>query len=1431
MTNRNFRSILAELDARAQSAAEKGKLFEKLVKAFLEQDQAQSQRFAKVWLWSDWPDNGSKPDTGIDIVAEERDTGNLVAIQCKFYGEGNSIDLAQINKFLSAYDTEPFSAGIIVATTHKWTTNAEAAVTTPRSKPVSRWGPDIFEKSSIDWENFDLDNPAGIIRKPSRKLRDYQQEALNDIGKGFADHERGKLIMACGSGKTLIALRYAEQVAGKGGTVLFLTPSISLLSQSLLDWSNDADLPLKTFAVCSDAKAGRRSGDDDDISPYDLRDAPSTNPDHLVAQYKAANTDGHMTVIFSTYQSLDVIANAQQQGLPNFDLIVCDEAHRTTGAEKAADQSESNFRRVHDNNFVTAAKRLYMTATPRIYGDQAKRKANEKRLTLASMDDETVYGPEFHRLGFGKAVELDILSPHKIIIFNVDQEQVGTDLHQLLSDPSTDINMDIAARMIGCWNGLNKRDASGLDFTRDPLPARRAVAFSNTIKQSKAFHDLFPQVIRATINSDGEAAESNRMLCEVKHVDGTQNALQRSDALAWLRAEPEPDTCRILSNARCLTEGIDVPALDAILFLHPRKSDIDVVQAVGRVMRRSPGKQFGYIILPVAQSPSATPQEALNGSAYQAVWQVINAISAHDDRFEAQINQLALTHESDQQKPTAAPISGQETNQRENDTPEPEQNQLALDLIIAGSPELRDAILAKIVEKYADPGYWEQWAGSVHDIAQRHEARLRALLNIPDSAVRPVFDDFLAGIRNNLNDGVTEADAIGMLSQHLICKPVFDALFADYDFIASNPVSRAMQSTLETLQGLGLEKETEGLESFYRDVRICVQGVTDPAGKQKIIAELYQRFFKLALPETASRLGIVYTPIAVVDYIIRGVEDILNQEFDTSISDPSVHVMDPFTGTGSFITRLLQSGLLRKQDLLRKYEQELHANEITLLAYYVAAVNIESAWHGIAQTGEYHPFKGIVLTDTFQAYESGSSAQGELFPQNDARIARQKDMDIRVIIGNPPWSATNSRAYPNIDRKIQQRYAAPSATRHLSALYDPYVRAIRLASDRIQSSEQGGIIAFVTNGGFIDSNAFDGFRKTLAQEFHAIYCLNLRGDQRTSGEKSRQEAGKIFGSGSRAGVAILILVKKPGQSPGATIHYHDIGDYRSREEKLNTLNNSSLANTEWQTITPNEHGDWIGQRNAAFATLRPLVADNDADDGLAPIFQRQTLGLVTSRDAWCYSSSQAKLQANIQRSVDFYNERVKAFQETKPTGKATDLQAKAKAFVGNTPENFHWDAKNYRHLANGRKYKVDNAGFRIGAYRPFFKQRLYFAQEMNNSIRDFPNLYPTPDAEIRGINLTREGASVQLHALMTDTISDYHLTGDTIHLPQSHYTTGGGGKRSKSGNLPHRPRIDNPVLHPDDQRHHRQRHDQRQRSQPLPPPLEVPDQPEQRGYL
>ena len=567
-----------------------------------------------------------------------------------------------------------------------------------------------------------------------------------------------------------------------------------------------------------------------------------------------------------------------------------------------------------------------------------------------------MYGPEFYRLGFGAAVDRGILSEYKVVILDVDMEQVGVDLERMLSDeevavtavPRTGrksrtkitLTLDNSARMVGCWNGLRKLGVTPNEFMYDPEPSRRAVAFTNTVDQSLEFAHYFPQIVDE-VSKTGDT----ELRCHVEHVDGAMNAQRRALALEWLKDSETKKLCNVVSNARCLTEGVDIPALDAILFLYPRRSVIDVVQAVGRVMRKAEGKRFGYVILPIARDPGRTPEETLNDSKYRYVWQVLNAIKSHDDRFEAEINQLAL---SETRAKTPYPdkpgdIGESTTGDMALEAPEVEAIQGSLHIV--GDEGFQNAIRAKVVDKYADPAFWEKWATTIREIASAHENRIRALLRGEDTKVRETFNGYLQGIRDNLNDGIAEDDAIGMLSQHLVTKPVFDAVFGDFGFVSQNSISRAMQSTIEALDRHGLENETADLDAFYRDVRTRVRGLNDPQAKQSVVKELYERFISLALPQAAKSLGIVYTPIEVVDYVVRSVEDVLHSEFGASVSDPGVHVLDPFTGTGTFITRLIQSGTITPDDLPRKYDRELHANEFLLLAYYIAAINIETAYH------------------------------------------------------------------------------------------------------------------------------------------------------------------------------------------------------------------------------------------------------------------------------------------------------------------------------------------------------------------------------------------------------------------------------------------------------------------------------------------------------
>ena len=1380
----------------APSNSERGTKFEKLMVRYFDLDPLLSQQYDEVWRWIDWPGRKGKPDTGIDLVARERDSGEYTAIQCKFYEPTHQLRKEDIDSFFTASGKNPFTNRIIISTTDRWGRNAEDALE-DQSVPVQRIGLAEIADSPIDWDIawVDGDLRIDVAEATRHEPRPHQATAIDKVFDGFAaGNDRGKLIMACGTGKTFTALKIAERTAAeKGGSarILFAVPSISLLSQTLREWTAQTQFDLRAFAVCSDTKVSRAA---EDINTYDVAIPVTTNAAKLVHEMEHRKRAKGLTVVFTTYQSLPVVADAQNLGVAPFDLVICDEAHRTTGVTFEG-VDESSFVKVHDAAYLHADRRLYMTATPRIYDETVKAKADEHSAEITSMDDETKYGPEFHRLSFGEAVERGLLTDYKVLVLTVDEEMVAAPLQTQLAGGDGELRLDDATKIVGCWNGLAKRAGKtpdGQGFVPGAAPMRRAVAFAKDIAASKKVAELFPKVVDAyremltDSQNDGVAInETNLELAvQVRHVDGTFNALERNRELQWLKAPLPESECRILSNARCLSEGVDVPALDAVMFLHPRNSVVDVVQSVGRVMRKAPDKDYGYIILPVAVPAGISPSQALGDNRrFKVVWQVLNALRAHDDRFNAMVNSIALNaadpgavtgQGSDRllgahigpttdNPETLAAASSTSTATAPGDPAAGVADgdgygggALASQMALFSLSEWQEAIYTRIVDKVGTRTYWEDWAKDVADIAAALIARIRALLDGADLKVGTAFDKFLQGLRDNLNDSITRDDAISMLAQHLITAPVFDALFAGHEFAAHNPVSRTMQTMVEQLGGAGLEAETEHLEGFYDSVRIRASEVTTADGKQQVIAELYEKFFKVGFAKQAEALGIVYTPVEIVDFILRAADQASREAFGRGLTDDAVHVLDPFTGTGTFITRLMQSGLVRPEDLARKYANELHANEIMLLAYYIAAVNIETTYHALTKA-EYSPFEGIVLADTFQITESHDSMDTEMFPQNNSRIIKQLAAPIHVIIGNPPYSLRQANvdddnanlAYPTLDSRVGYTYAKRSTATNKNSLYDSYLRAFRWATDRIGDH---GVVAFVSNGGWIDGNTADGVRLSLADEYSRMYIYNLRGNQRTGGALSRKEGGKVFGSGSRNTVAIFIGVKNPSNNGPCAISYRDIGDYLTRERKLEIIAGSDLDSVDWRPVTPNEHGDWVSQRSDDFLGW-PAIGDKSNPVTALRVFKTYSQGINSGRDAWVYNFSSAKVLENMRASISYYNDEIDRASMVAGANSTLDPQPTI------TTRLFSWTTNSKRDFARRARYEFKSTAVRIGSYRPFCKHAVYFDKALLERVYQLPTIFPTQSHRNVGIWLSDRSAGAPFSALMTSAIPNLTLGG------------------------------------------------------------------------
>ena len=1375
----------------APTNSERGTKFEQLMVRYFELDPMLSQQYDKVWRWTDWPGRDGKPDTGIDLVARERDSGEFTAIQCKFYEPDHYLQKGDLDSFFTASGKAPFTNRVIISTTNKWGKHAEDALD-GQTIPVQRISLEDIAESAIDW---DIAWPQGELQvdlAPSTPytLRPHQQEALDAVFRGFAEgNDRGKLIMACGTGKTFTSLKIAEKLAQDNGgraRILFAVPSISLLSQTLREWTARSELDIRAFAVCSDNKVSRAAEDLDrehaESEDFDVSDVAipvTTDPEQLAERMEHRKRAAGMTVVFTTYQSLPAVSKAQALGVDPFDLVICDEAHRTTGVTLYG-EDPSNFVAVHDPDFLKASRRLYMTATPRLFNDETKGKAEEHSAEIASMDDLEKYGPEFHRLSFGEAVERGLLTDYKVLVLTVDESVMAGRLQTDLADAG-ELKLDDASKLVGCWNGLAKRAGSsptGEGFAPGELPMRRAVAFARDIKSSKQVAEMLPLVVESyqdllrDAEDDGaDVSDTNRSLtCSVHHVDGTFNALKRNEELTWLKAEPKANECRILTNARCLSEGVDVPALDAVLFLHPRNSVVDVVQSVGRVMRKSPDKDYGYIILPVAVPEGVKPSQALNDNRrFKTVWQVLNALRAHDDRFNAMVNSIALNAKTGDKTGQGVDqllgghVGPADESTRSGDSPTDSDAGSSGDaeqtkqMALFSLSEWTEAIYAKVVDKVGTRTYWEDWAADVADIAAAQITRINAALAAAGPELTQGFDDFVHGLRANLNESISRDDAISMLSQHLITKPVFDALFEGNDFAAQNPVSKVMQAMVDQLSGANLDAETAKLDSFYDSVRVRASEVNSAEGKQQVIAELYEKFFKVGFAKQAEALGIVYTPVEIVDFILRATDQALRDSFGRGLTDHDVHVLDGFTGTGTFITRLLQSGLIQPADLARKYASEIHANELMLLAYYIAAVNIETTYHALAghtDPADYEPFPGIVLADTFQIHEHGDELDLKVFPANNDRITRQLETPINVIIGNPPYSVGQTSAndlnanidYPTLDGRIESTYLRRGSGSARASIYDSYIRAFRWATDRIGDQ---GVVAFVSNGGWIDSNTADGIRLSLADEYSHIYVFNLRGNMRKSNWK--EEGGQIFGAGSQATIAIWIGVKNPAHTGPCEIRYRDIGDYLTREDKLRIIADANLGTIDWTTIAPNAHGDWINQRDDEFETW-PVIGSNRKSNANTKVFRSYSAGVKTNRDAWVYDFASENVEYNVRRMISEYNLQMSSYAG----GSSTE---EINSHIDTNPSKISWSTGLRARLGKRTPLAYNSDAIRVGMYRPFVMQRLYFDRGLNEARSLLPSMFPTAHHRNFGFYIVGTGADKPFSVLMTDSIPDLSFWG------------------------------------------------------------------------
>ena len=1364
------------------SPQEQGRQFEVALRQALRVHPAEwgMSRFEDVWLWRDWPQLGkfgyNKSDIGIDLVARTNETWGdkkFVAIQAK-YGL-SSISTAQINSFLAASDNaNVFGERVLVA-----------------DRQIAQTGEDKLEKANprcqilrlydIDeWvEDWRMYIPHQIneleIDFKQHVLRPYQAEALEAITNNFVENDRGKLILPCGTGKSFIALKVAEEVVGAGKTVLYLVPSISLMGQMMREWSRHRSIEHQYVGICSDVS----TGENPDLKKEGyLRGAfselymPVTTELEKISDALAhAVPHEKMRVVFSTYQSSIKIVDAlKTQALGNFrfDLAICDEAHRTTGIEASAQSKEKNTKRfqlVHANENISVKKRLYMTATPRVFAENVKKRIEEKSFDgqSYSMDDEETFGPEVFQMSFARAIDGGWLSDYRVVVIGVSEQDY---LDKAKDNPITFengklVNAETIVRLAGCWDALATPDSQDYNPNRNlgelaqdtHQHARSAIAFTSRVPHSKLAAELWRDV--ATWHQNvSEGGAKTYLNLTVDHLEAKTPSSERNTLIESLRQATSDGDCRILTNVGVLSEGVDIPALDAIVFLQSRSSPVDVTQAVGRVMRRAEGKKIGYVVIPVvvpafqdifAHDEEVSAEQLLSASDFKPVWDVVRALRSHDERIAHMLEARTMPIE------LRIPTKRLGTNGGNG------QQTVSVSIFPDAIDKLNKHFSSVMLDVCGDRHMYPNWGDKAGTVSKQIKIRLDALIeNYPK--VRKEFELFHESLQVSVSPNISFDETVRMVAHHLVTVPVFDEVFSDSKFADRNPITLSMANVMATLSDVGADFDQERLplKHAYRMMNTAFKSAEDPSRRLDVLRSIFDGFFQKAMPDEVKTMGIAYTPIELVEFMIKFVDKLCRKEFSRGLSDKDVHILDPFSGTGTFLAHLLECKnddgeyIISDDDLERKYEKEIHANELVLLAYYISALKIEETKHRrtMITYGEsdrykvdYDPFEHMVLADTFHL--GSSENQDNLFGNlqyNSIRAQDQLDAPIRVIIGNPPWSTGKDDAsetstkteYKEIRKRISDTYVHEHRTIEGkaaggNAAGNLFVSAFRWATDRVMKNPDNlpSVIAFVSPNSLSDGTSLAGMRKTLRDEFTDIYVVNLRGNAYKQGEEWQKEGDKIFGKASRNGVQITFLVRNPlkVENEQTRLHYVLVPERLSLDMKFNWLNQiCDPESKSFQEVPVTAQHDWINLHNLEFNKLLQVCSPKrkGSDEWLVDF---HCSGIKTNLDKYLYAFSKPELSVKIKRLIKEFDRCSALYNKTEQTDDALD-----RVIASSSKTSIKWTDTLKKGLRQGKQLSFDESKIREVLYRPFTKCFVYEDYDIISAGTSASKLFPRETA-------------------------------------------------------------------------------------------------------
>lgn len=1380
----------------------KGRVFEHLCLDFLKVSSDFKNEVRNVWLWDDFPYNDGQHDTGVDIVVKDYNN-QYWAIQCKCYDEKHTIQLSDLSTFLSwssrnfMIDGHPtkFSKYYVLTTS-----NNEVSKNL-KGTDANFYSYKQFENSNVDWSKFDINSSKKLIVKEKKILRDYQIDAINNVIKGFETQDRGQLIMACGSGKTFTSLKIVEEFISKNkleqANILYLVPSISLLSQTITEWKAQLDTKkinkdINTYAICSDSSSTERAQsikNEADINVH-MPCPATTNVEDLINHFDLSNTHVERerervrhNFFYSTYQSIDVVIKLQKSRNFVFDLVICDEAHRTIGVQVDNYDKEdtSDFIKVHDNKYINTKKRLYMTATPKIYSARAKvqidRTHYDTGYTTYSMDDKNIYGEEFYKLTFGQAITRGILSDYRLIVLRTNEAKLANNLKLQTN------NVNGAAKIWSLLNGLSKKQGmdviSGSEdvFSQDPYPSLKSVVYTSRISEADKVADVLNKCSDPEYFGKDILVSNGYIIPSAQLIEGRDRAIKKEEKLDWLKDnsdcinEEGNLVSKILTNARCLTEGVDVPSLDAISFFERKTSTVDIIQACGRVMRKSKrftkdgliDKKYGYIIVPiVVDKDTIDDTELYKNEDYKLLVRVVRALRSHDERLDNELNKM--------NKYSSLPVNICVVNSyipssELRDLLEESTDETFINKYRISSEELKQQkalFNSFILKQFGDRIYWENWSKNIGDVVNQIDKNITNEIN-KSIDTKEKFNDFLEGLKNTINPYITKIEAINMMAQHVVVLPVLEAIFNDNNMLRSNSVYLLMDSMYKELKFL--EGQTVSLKAFYESVRNQINDIKNNIeAKQELIRTLFENFFRYVDNKLSDKNGVVYTPIEIVDFMLNSVNDILEAEFNKIISDDGLKILDPFTGTGTFVSRLLNKFKnlgVSNENIRSKYKNDIYCNEIMLMSYYIALINIEYTYNQL--TNDELPFANCVWTDTFQMNEGEkgphqSSLKIKDFEEVTELISNENSQNIQVIIGNPPYFTSQQNlndnnykiSYDYLDNRIKDTYANNlNGLSTRTRVYDSYIRAFRWASDRLGNN---GIIAFITNGGFLDNNSFAGFRRELTKEFSSIYIYDLLGNFR---KFDKSQGQNVFGSNCGTRVCITFLIKNQNNKiSNKLINYFRIGESLKTSQKLSEIKNfGSIRNIPFQRIKLDSNNDWLDHGAEEFYDHYLLCSNKSSNNLDLSIFEKNySLGISTNNNLWRYNFNKNKCV-----NQDYYYEKIYnlTLNEWKKysANKVLDFENFLIFLNKNKSNNIQWIYEMQRNCFDKKEF-VPKIDYRIISTSPFTKK--YF--NLNSFFISRPakslSMFEDSNSKNKLINVTWKNGDKNFSVLATNNLVD-----------------------------------------------------------------------------